>query len=246
MMSAFRLAAVAIGLIAFGFSTAADAQAIPPDLVYSRIKSCRVFDTSKTKKIPANSVKSFLISGDGDYAAQGGTAAGCGVPASAQAVSLNLTAINGAAAGSLTAAPYAQTTSVMTLRYPVSAPETAGGTVDLDRNKITLKTTNTVNAIGDVTGYYAPALWAYLYANAQIIRSSRLVSAETVTDGVYYLTFDRPLWRCSVQASPDGVSSGWFVRPYMSSGGQGDTVYVYVYDRNGAPIRSQFYVNVTC
>ena len=196
-MSMFRLAAAIAGLSACVSATNASAQTPPPDLVYSRIKPCRAFDTTKTQKIPANSAKSFLISGDGNFAAQGGTAAGCGVPPSAQAVSINLTALNGAAAGSLAAMPYAQTTSTTTVRYPVSAPETVGGIVDLLQNKLTVRTTNTVNVLGDVTGYYAPRVYALIGSDGTIFdRTAPVVSVTVNAFSNYTITLDRNVSRC--------------------------------------------------
>ena len=241
-MSAFRLVAAAAGLCAM--AVAAEAQTPPPDLVYSRITPCRVFDTTKTSKISANGSRNFLISGGGNFASQGGATAGCGVPAAAQAVSINLTAINGAAAGSVTAAPYTQTTSSMTLRYPVSAPETAGGIVDLAQNRITLKTTNTVNAIGDVTGYYAPAIRGEIDLNGTIKTTTGRITRvdfDAFVPGRYFLYFDRNLAGCSVNVTS--------VSPYQNAAAYLDPAYVGVYImdtkiqafQNGA-----FYFDVGC
>ena len=243
-MSAFRLAAAAFGLSACVSSGEAIAQAVSPDLIYTRVAPCRVFDTTKTKKIPANSAKSFLISGAGDYAAQGGTSSGCGVPASAQAVSINITALNGAAAGSLTASAYAKTASVATVRYAVSAPETVGGVVDLDRSKITLRTTNTVNAIGDVTGYYAPAMWASVNPEGGLVEGSRVVSTTRLRDGLYELYFDREIGRCMVNAT--ATFDNLNVRASVGGFGSGGEASVSLFDRNGAPANGGFYIHVVC
>ena len=216
-MPSSRLAAAAGVLIACALASSAEAQTVPPpDLVYSRIKPCRIFDTTKTAKIPANSAKSFLIAGSGNFAAQGGVSAGCGVPASAQAVSINLSAINGAAAGSLTAMPYAQTTSTTTIRYPVSAPETVGGIVDLLQNRITLRTTNTVNAMGDVTGYYAPAIVARKVMTRDAADNfivsfdsgPRVLSAHRMFEGEYEFKIDRDVSACFVLTPANGYAVG--------------------------------------
>ena len=242
-MSTFRFMAAAIALSACAVLTPAKAQTPPPDLVYSRIKPCRVFDTTKTQKIPANSAKSFLMSGAGDYAAQGGTAGGCGVPASAQAVSLNITAINGAAAGSLTAMAYAQTTSAATIRFPVAAPETIGGFVDLLQNKITLRTTNTVNAIGDVTGYWAPQIWAVVHGDGTIASGSRIVRVTKAAKGIYYLEFDREISSCaSVVSDQSGQAYNGFYSPVPSNTLQ---VFLYFHETGGAADRT-FHVAITC
>ena len=243
-MSAFRFAAAAFGLSVCVLSSGASAQTPQPspDLVYSRVKPCRAFDTTKTQKIPAASARSFLIAGAGDYAGQGGTAAGCGVPASAQAVSLNITAINGAAAGSVSAMAYAQTVGAMTLRYAVSAPETAGGIVDLLQNKITLRTTNTVNAIGDVTGYWAPQLRALVEADGTLgAHTPGVISAARNGVGTYLVYFDRNVGQCAAFAqSRSSISTGVDVL---------NASYIYVFLRDlttdGAGTNS-FNVFVAC
>ena len=216
-MLAFRLVAVALGLFACLPATAAQLVPEQQELVYTRIKACRAFDTTKTQKIPAASAKSFLISGAGDYAAQGGSSAGCGVPATAQAVSINITAINGAAAGSLTAMAYAQTASTAIIRYPVTAPETVSGTVDLLQNKITLRTTNTVNAIGDITGYYMPQIHGLVFVGgggspASVYSGSpALLSVAYVSPGIADVTIDRDITGCTV------TTTSFYDRYYYSN-----------------------------
>ena len=244
-MTALRLAAAIAGLSACALSTGALAQTPPPDLLYSRVKSCRIFDTTKTAKIPANSAKSFLVSGAGDYAAQGGTAAGCGVPASAQAVSINVTAINGSAAGSVAAMAYAQTASALTLRYPVSAPETAGGVVDILQNKITLRTTNTVNAIGDVTGYYAPAMRATVALDGALVYGSRVVTSSRYFTGQYIVTFDRDISTCAANVTVSGPITFWTVIIANDTGGP-NGLFVTTTDGGGNFADRRFYVTVTC
>ena len=245
-MSAFRLAAASFGLIAC--LSSAGAQELPPpppgDLIYSRIKPCRVFDTTKTAKIPAASAKSFLVSGAGNYAAQGGAANGCGIPASAQAVSINLTAINGAAAGTLTAMPYAQTASTATVRYPVSAPETAGGIVDLLQNKLTLRTTNTVNAIGDVTGYYAPSMWASFLPQGAPAATSRVVQYSRAAVGAYQIYFDRDVRNCVAHATArlNNYNAITNIDTESTSG----FVAVLLFDQAGNAVDGYFYLSVIC
>ena len=247
MISSVRLAVAGFGLLAAFLATEAQAQTPPPDLIYTRVKPCRVFDTTRTKRIPATSAKSFLISGPGDYAAQGGTPAGCGVPAAAAAVSLNLTAINAVATGSFTAQAYAQTSATTVLRYPATSPTTVGAIVDLLQNKITLRTTNTVNAIGDVTGYYAPALYAYVYAEAgfapSIGRGPRATFVQNNGTGVYLVFFDRVIGNCVATASVR-LTSGYA----STSIGDADQSYVQVNlsAPGGAGIDVPFYVLVTC
>lgn len=247
---AWHLGGAVLGVIGLSLSAPAFAQAPapagatpPPDLIYSRLKPCRVFDTTKTSRILANGVRSFLVSGSGNFAAQGGTAAGCGVPAAAQAVSLNLTAINGAAAGSLTASAYAQTTSAAVLRYPVSAPATAIGLVDLIASKITLRTTNTVNAIGDVTGYWTPPLWAALNPDGTTRAGPRVGSSSRhpVSSSLYFVRFDREISGCAVVASTHFIYDvGATVGNYPSS-----EVTVTVQYRDGVS-EAQINVHVLC
>jgi hypothetical protein len=77
---------------------------VTDDLVYTAVTPCRIADTRHAGgAIAANTVRSFDVDGS-NFSAQGGSAAGCGIPyAVAQAVVMNITATQPDAAGYFTA-----------------------------------------------------------------------------------------------------------------------------------------------
>lgn len=211
------------------------------EMVYTPITPCRAFDTTKTTKIPANGSRAFQITGSAGFTGQGGSANGCGVPASASAVTLNLTATNGSAAGLATAAATGAGSSAVYLRFPVSAPTSIQATVALGAQKLTVKTSNTFNVLGDVTGYYAPQIWAYVGGDGVILdKSSRVLSATKLSAGLYELTIDRSVDQCAAVASSDNEPR--FVSSYTSE----TKTYVMIYSSAGVAVDYFFNVHVIC
>jgi hypothetical protein len=107
---------LALALTAFG----AQAQVLSPNLLFTSVQPCRIFDTrvgsGGTGPIAANSERTFNVVGNtsSDFTSQGGHAGGCGIPGffvqqagpsipQAQAVVVNLVAVNPQGAGDLRA-----------------------------------------------------------------------------------------------------------------------------------------------
>jgi hypothetical protein len=87
-----------------GLNVLGDSQA---DLVYTPVTPCRIIDTRLAGGvIAAGMTRDFLVTGT-NYSAQGGSAAGCGIPfGPTTAVMVNFVAVNPRGAGNLRVTPY--------------------------------------------------------------------------------------------------------------------------------------------
>ncbi len=134
-----------------GYFTEASAAGAPPGLAFYPLSPCRVTDTRNgpaAAPLAATVARNFAIRG----------AAPCGVPAWAQAYSLNVTAVPSASLGFLTIWPAGQAQPLAsTLNAPTGAitanaavvPAGAGG-------EVTLSSTGPAHVAIDINGYFAP------------------------------------------------------------------------------------------
>jgi hypothetical protein len=139
-----------------GVHTMTDISLMEP---FIAVTPCRIWDTRGNgfvgaygpPSIGANTQRNFVIVG----------ASGCGIPASAVAVSFNIGALNVSAAGDLRVFPAGGAVPlVSTLNYNANTPNIAnaavvplgaGGAITLQADGVT------IDSIGDVNGYYAAA-----------------------------------------------------------------------------------------
>ncbi len=245
------LAALCGALSLGGIVETASAQEAPApaELVYTPVTPCRAFDTSKAGgKLAANTTRNFRVATDGSLLTQGGPKEGCGVPASATAVSMNITATGTAAAGYFQAFPYKTERPVTkALYYGANATSLATPIVGVNKAYISLFTSQASHAIGEVTGYFAPQLFANVNVAGQLVYgTSRVVGSKAIADGVYEITFDRDVRRCSA------VSTSVFEGVLTQAGtNSGNIVRVYVWEFTGDPLTMrraghQFMVHVIC
>jgi hypothetical protein len=212
----------------------------PQELLYVPIQPCRAFGASTP--VPAGQTRNFQISGNGSFAGQGGPGGGCGIPASAKTVSMSISA-QSASNGYLTAyaqgAPKPGTTA---LSYIANQTLTGGAIVPLGpTGQISIQVSQTTRLYGDITGYFAPQMWAYISSSGGVIdASSRITSAARSSIGTYTVTFDRSLDTCSGTASPD------FTAHMSSVYTSGNIAYVYIYGTSGAPEDYWFNLHVNC
>jgi hypothetical protein len=219
----------------------AGAQTPPPDTVFTPIKPCRAFNTATSAKITGNTYKTFQIGGPGSLVSQGGPAAGCGVPASATAVAISLTGIAPASTGYATAFAYGtQLPNTYTVQVSTIVPATAGAIVAVAEGKMNVFVNKTMHVIGDVTGYYAPNLYAYVQESGILYRGSRVISLVRNGTGKYTITFDRDIGTCAANVTSD-------YSPYfMSADISADRVTVYTYNKLGEPTNYYFFLSVHC
>ncbi|HXO41971.1 MAG TPA: tail fiber domain-containing protein [Thermoanaerobaculia bacterium] len=165
-----------VSLVLFGVG-AAQAQVLVPNLVYTSIVPCRVFDTrsSTAGKLLTNTSRTFNIVGGNvtstTFTGQGGTNGGCSIPGFGthlfiggsiplvQAVAINFAVLGPASAGVLTAWPTDHSQpgtseinfSTLTLANHMLIPVRQ----DVQGGDITLVASANTDVLGDVVGYFS-------------------------------------------------------------------------------------------
>ncbi|RXF68222.1 hypothetical protein [Hansschlegelia zhihuaiae] len=215
----------------------------PLNLIYTPIQPCRAFGSAQ---ILINQTKNFKISGPGSFASQGGPNAGCGIPASAKAVSISLSA-RSASTGNLAA--FAQGTprpGVNSASFVANQTQTVGSIVALgSTGQISINVSKTATLYGDVTGYYEPQIEALININGGIYSGGpRVLSATLLSTGSYAVTIDRDVAFCAPRAQ--AYTYGYETHAYAFNG---NTINVYVFNREeGTTVlkNDYFYLTVTC
>ncbi len=220
------------------------------ELLYVPVAPCRVIDTrngsgSGGTPLGSNTSRSYYVAGTNGFTAQGGKPGGCGVPEAAQAVAATVLAYDPSAAGRLRTWPTGTTEPGVVTLYYGSSSATTGTTINLatgaGRDASFRNNNATTDLIVDVTGYYVPAMYAYVSSSGSVIdHSGRLVSSSRTTTGLYTLVWDRDISSCAGTASSD--VTGYIVSVYTT----GSTSYVYVYNNAGAATDYWFNVVITC
>ena len=142
----------------------ADAAPVAGGLGYTALGTpCRAVDTRVTGvpdgDLVANETRNFQIRGTTSLAGQGGNASGCGVPSTAQAVEVSITAVSPSGTGFVRAYAAGGTVPTATfINYTNGRGITNTGTVPLNTAQIQdLGITNfggTIHVIVDVQGYF--------------------------------------------------------------------------------------------
>jgi hypothetical protein len=155
-------------------TAAAETQVLVPNLTYTTVKLCRVFDTrsSTAGKLIAGVSQTFNIIGGNvtstTFTGQGGTSGGCSIPGFAgdrtglypavQAVVIKLQVVSPSGTGWLAAWPSDQSETYGVMNY--TSGVTLANTVvlpvrqDSQGADITLQAGATTDALGDVMGYF--------------------------------------------------------------------------------------------
>jgi hypothetical protein len=220
-----------------------------PKSTYTPIAPCRVVDTRLGGGLLAgNSARSFAVRGTVGFPAQGGHSGGCGVPATATAVTVNVTTTGTTAAGYLlgyaTGGPV-PLANFMTFHKGIN--ETANPTLPLadggTEPSLTIKTGPGAGThlIVDVTGYYDTQIHAVLGASGGILSGTPHVLSNTrLGTGSYHVHFDRDVTSCTPIASIDG--SAFIASAYVSGG----DVYANTYTTGGVATDLYWTLAVFC
>jgi hypothetical protein len=217
---------------------------------YTPIPQCRVVDTrlSVGGQVAVNSVRSWHVSGTTGFVPQGGTNGGCGVPASATAVTAVIQSISATGVGDLHLWPVGSTEPQrnflnFTNVYNVSDSATfqinpAGGNDIAVRAQV-----HATHIVIDVTGYYVKPLSAFLNSNASILHGSRTTNAIHLGTGEYEVDFDRDVSACTYNATP-------YITPYVLDveprSGNVNGVFIAIQTPTGTFSDVPFYLTVTC
>lgn len=179
----------------------------PQGETFVPITPCRIVDTRAAGgKIAAGGTRSFHVRGSTGFAAQGGNSTGCGIPASAAAISASLTASQPDGAGYLRAWPNGQSAPNTTmLNYPAAGVgDTTGATILLGGGSFDITVgifDHAAQVIIDVTGYYEPQMHLIILADGTVWYGNATHLTEvihTTGTGSYSLVFDRSLAGCNV------------------------------------------------
>jgi len=132
------------------------------DLTYTPINPCRILDTRSTVAGPlAPNVARTFEGYAANFANQGGTGSGCGIPNGVAALAMNVYAVNPTNLGFIKVWPAnAAEPDVSTVNYQVGITAIAtGALVPVDTasaNRFVAKSPATVDFIADVVGYFKP------------------------------------------------------------------------------------------
>ncbi len=132
------------------------------DLTYTPINPCRILDTRATAAGPlAPNVARTFDGYSTNFASQGGTGSGCGIPNGIAALAMNVYAVNPTNLGFIKVWPASATEpDVSTVNYQPGITAIATGTlVPVDpasSNRFTAKSLASVDFIADVVGYFKP------------------------------------------------------------------------------------------
>jgi hypothetical protein len=214
-------------------AAAARAAAAPPnplEMVYTPIAPCRAFGGIAQT---AGQTLNYQITGTADLGSQGGPNGGCGIPASATAVSVSLTATSSAIGKIIAFARGTVRPNTVSLNYQPGKTETAGTAVALDSaGKLSIYSSAASKAYGDIVGYYAPQIRAHINATGTIrSATSRVLTAEKLSTGYYRITIDREIESCAVNATISGGT--FYISAYTGSNG----IYVTTWYLNGTAVQ---------
>jgi hypothetical protein len=218
--------------------------------VFTTMKPCRVADTSAGGgNLAAGTSRDFHVSDTTNLSSQGGPAAGCGIPASATAISAYVTGSGIGGTGFLRAWPTGLTANVVTILYYSASPAYSlnQATLPLNTGKITIgANSRAARVIINVTGYHSPPLAGFISpSGTPYSGSSRIIDGTRTGVGTYEVTFDRNIRYCAATATPYVSAyyasvSTWFdsTRP--------STLRISMWDANGTAVDQYVYVEVQC
>jgi hypothetical protein len=182
----------------------------PAQSVYVPISPCRVVNTvASHHPIPNGVTRGFLVRGAVSLAGQGGSATGCGIPASATAVTAEITTLHHASKGTLKAwAAGTAQPAAFVASFAANTQETSEATIGLSTPglvpEVSVKAHGSATDVTvDVTGYYDTQAHLIILADGTVWYGTEhlLNLTHTANSGSYVLTFDRSLVGCNILTS---------------------------------------------
>lgn len=223
------------------------------------VTPCRVVDTrdAVAGKLQVGGARDVIVRGGGAaFAKQGGKAGGCGIPTSARAVEVTITAVE-SGSGFLRVWPSDLTQPNATfLNYDDAFNVSNTGTVALCGTSAPLCATDLdVRAYGtathvvmDVAGYYVAPMIANVRASGVVESASRLTNVIAFGGGAYEVEFDRDVSECTYTATIDNYdgSPGGGMIAVDPRSGNAKAVYVQTKNTAGTNTNEPFFLEVTC
>lgn len=231
---------------------------------FRAVPPCRIVNTNLSSEgaIVKNTTREFYAIYDPfGFPDQGGTSGNCGIPNTATAVLMNVTAASPQGSGNLRAWAWGgdePPASLVNFTKGVNIANAA--TVDICRDELNtsglclldfyVRASNaTTHVVIDVMGYYEGPIAANVYADGSLAAASlALESIEKNSLGDYFLTFDRDVSSCAVEATLNTHSTG-FVTGEVSVGRaltSDFALWVYTSNSAGSAADLPFTVVVNC
>ncbi|HEX7134615.1 MAG TPA: hypothetical protein VF228_18725 [Iamia sp.] len=187
--------------------------ASPTESMFVPITPCRIVNTQNSAgDIDAGELRSYKT--NGNTSEQGGAAA-CGIPASATALELSVSAVSAKGPGYLRVHPAGVATPTATfLNYGPGQNLTNAGTVQVrpGANVTNLSVRafeSDTHVVIDALGYYVTDLFAVVDTGANAAsRGNGVVSVANPFSGIYDVVFDRNVSGCAHLAAPAQPGSG--------------------------------------
>jgi hypothetical protein len=216
-----------------------------PESVFTPVAPCRAVDTRSGGGTLATGVaRTFYVGGTANFSGQGGQSGGCGVPTTATAVALTITAVSPTHEGYLRAwsATGSEPTSAF-MNYGTAYNASGSGQVPISTaGQIKIRNeSSTTQVLVDISGYYSAQISALLNPTGGIYSgSARVLSSVNTGTGDYLVTVDRDLTGCTAIASIDGG-------PYIAAAFiSGSTVYANTYTTGGTLLNLYWTLIVDC
>lgn len=231
---------------------------------FRAVPPCRIVNTNLSSEgaIVKNTTRDFFAIFDVfGFPDQGGTSGNCGIPNTATAVLMNVTAASPQGSGNLRAWAWSgDQPSASLVNFTKGVNIANAATVEICRNELnsgglcsydfSVRASNaTTHVVIDVMGYYEGPIAANVYADGSLAAASlALESIEKNFAGDYLLTFDRDVSSCAVEATLSTHSTG-FVTGEVSVGRaltSDFAVWVYTSNSAGSAADLPFTVVVNC
>lgn len=218
------------------------------DLTFHAVAPCRIVDTRYGGGPLLNATRQF--ESRTGLAAQGGNAAGCGIPATAQAIQVNLGAVpvsgssgyvKGWEAGQTeplaSLLNFSRTATANMVTLPVSSAQ-----------QFVLRVAGSSDVFADVAGYYTSPLYVAVAPDGTVYQgvASGVVSVSKASVGNYVVTFDRNVTRCAPVAGTYLWSANTDPSADNNPGYGGNVVRVGVTNTANAYVDDWFYLSLTC
>jgi hypothetical protein len=216
------------------------------------VAQCRIIDTRVSGAGGPLKHRTRTFTADGPYTAQGGHAAGCGIPTTGvTAVLVNVGVRSFAGAAGFVKGWAAGTTKPAgsLLFYNKSGPTANMVTLPVNANgDFKLQTDGKANLFVDIAGYFVQPLYAAVSSGGAVYAgiSSGVTSVTRLSAGLYDVSFNRNVQKCGATTASITWSSSLDVSPDVGAGADANTVRVGIVDPGGTFTDGYFTLSLTC
>lgn len=185
--------------------------------------------------------------GSSGFSGQGGTSAGCGIPATAVAVQLSTLVVSPSRAGGLKVWPAGGTEPVAKFfQYPHATSSGSGvAQVRGTGTSFTVKNyTSSTDLVLDVTGYYLPRIAGMISPSESVFSGTGIVPTQVTSSGTYRVTVDRNVAYCTPMVNAYNAGPGVHGSAFNFDRNT-VTAYTCYLDTTGQRFMASFYVYLT-